>query len=78
MAARCRAGCSCLGFFRPPGTTFAAPENPRYKSTTAPEELPWPTSVLVPPYPMNALGSGKVVLEADISDAGTRDRRARR
>ncbi len=60
-----------LGFFRPPGTTFAAPENPRYKSTTAPEELPWPTSVLVPPYPMNAVGSGKVILEADVSDSGT-------
>jgi len=59
-----------LGFFRPPGTTFAAPESPRYKSTTAPPELPWPTSVLVPPYPMNAVGSGKVVLETDISDAG--------
>ncbi|HEY5907123.1 MAG TPA: energy transducer TonB, partial [Vicinamibacteria bacterium] len=53
------------------GTTFAAPESPRYKSTTAPEELPWPTSVLVPPYPMNAVGSGKVILEADVSDSGT-------
>lgn len=59
-----------LGFFRPPGTTFATPENPRYKNTTAPEELPWPTSVVVPPYPPNALGSGKVVVEADISEAG--------
>lgn len=66
-----------LGFFRPPSITFAAPETPRYKSTTPPEELPWPASVAVPPYPPNALGSGKVLLEADVSDAGavTRTRR---
>jgi TonB family protein len=59
-----------LGFFHPPATSFAAPENPRYKDTKAPAELPWPTSVVVPPYPPNALGSGKVVLEADISNHG--------
>ena len=59
-----------LGFFRPPATAFAAPDAPRYKSTTAPEEIPWPTSVAVPPYPPNALGSGMVVLEADVSDRG--------
>lgn len=59
-----------LGFFRPPELTFAPPERPRYKQTTAPEELPWPTSVVVPPYPPNVLGSGKVLLEVEISDAG--------
>jgi hypothetical protein len=59
-----------LGFFRPPGLTFAAPESPRYKGTVAPDEIPWPTSVAVPAYPTNAVGSGKVVLEVDISDRG--------
>ena len=59
-----------LGFFRPPATAFAAPDAPRYKTTTAPAEIPWPTSVAVPPYPPNALGSGMVVLEADVSDHG--------
>lgn len=59
-----------LGFFRPPELTFAAPENPRYKTTVAPDEIPWPTSVAVPAYPPNAVGSGKVVLEADVSDEG--------
>jgi TonB family protein len=59
-----------LGFFRPPATAFAAPDAPRYKTTAAPEEIPWPTSVAVPPYPPNALGSGMVVLEADVSDRG--------
>lgn len=59
-----------LGFFRPPEMVFAAPEQPRYKHATAPEELPWPTSVTVPPYPPNALGSGKVLLEVEISEEG--------
>ena len=59
-----------LGFFRPPALTFAAPANPRYKTTVAPDEIPWPTSVAVPPYPPNALGGGMVVMEADVSDGG--------
>ena len=48
-----------LGFFRPPGTTFAAPESPRYKSTTAPEELPWPTSVRCRPIPRTPSAAGR-------------------
>lgn len=36
----------------------------------APDGIPWPTAVVVPPYPPNALGSGEVVLETDVSDAG--------
>jgi len=59
-----------LGFFRPPELMFAAPEAPKYKSTVAPDEIPWPTAVTVPPYPPNALGSGKVVMEGDVSDGG--------
>jgi TonB family protein len=59
-----------LGFFRPPSLTFAAPENPRYKSTEAPPEVPWPTSVTVPPYPPNAQGAGLVFLEIDVSAGG--------
>jgi len=59
-----------LGFFRPPETSVPAPERPRYKDANAPEELPWPTSAVVPPYPPNALGSGKVLFEVEISDAG--------
>jgi TonB family protein len=60
-----------LGLFRPPALTFAAPENPRYKGVTAPPELPWPRSVVVPPYPANAVGSGKVILEAEVSSSGS-------
>lgn len=59
-----------LGLFRPPVLYFAAPENPRYKTTEAPEEIPWPTSVQVPPYPPNVRGDGKVVLEVDVSEEG--------
>lgn len=59
-----------LGFFRPPALHFAAPSSPRYRDTVAPDEIPWPTSVAVPPYPPNAVGSGKVVLEADVSSRG--------
>jgi len=59
-----------LWLARPPLTAFVAPANPRYKGTTAPDYLPWPTSIAVAPYPPGALGSGTVVLEADISDRG--------
>jgi len=59
-----------LGFFRPPELAVIAPSQPRYKDTTAPPELPWPTAITVPPYPPNALGSGKVVLEVDVSEEG--------
>ncbi len=59
-----------IGFFRPPMLTFAAPDNPRYKNTTAPAALPWPTHVVVAPYPPNALGDGKVALEVDVTDEG--------
>jgi TonB family protein len=59
-----------LGLFRPPTLSVPAPESPRYKSTTAPEEIPWPTSVALPPYPANVVGSGKVIVEADVADQG--------
>lgn len=60
-----------LGFFRPPMLNFPAPEAPRYKGVTAPEEIPWPTSVTAPVYPANVVvGSAKVVMAVDISDRG--------
>jgi TonB family protein len=59
-----------LGLFRPPTLNIPAPTNPLYKTTRAPEGLPWPENVVVPPYPANAMGSGKVIMEADISSQG--------
>ena len=59
-----------VAFLRPPELAVLAPEKPRYLEATAPAELPWPTSVIVPPYPPNALGSGKVILEADVTEEG--------
>jgi TonB family protein len=61
-----------LGFFHPPTLHIPTPENPRYKGTKAPDEIPWPTHVTVPPYTPNVLvvESGKVIVEADISDQG--------
>jgi TonB family protein len=59
-----------LGLFRPPALLFTAPANPRYRDADAPEEIPWPTAVVVPPYPPNAVGSGKVILETDVSSRG--------
>ncbi|HXK09428.1 MAG TPA: TonB family protein [Vicinamibacteria bacterium] len=65
-----RARVLVIGFFRPPALSIPTPESPRYETTTAPDALPWPTHVAVPPYPANVVGSGKVVLEADVSDQG--------
>lgn len=60
-----------LGFFRPPMLNFPAPEAPRYKGVTAPDEIPWPTAVTAPAYPANVVvGSAKVVMAVDISDRG--------
>jgi len=59
-----------VAFLRPPELAVIAPERPRYLEATAPADLPWPTSVTVPPYPPNALGSGKVILEADVTEEG--------
>jgi TonB family protein len=59
-----------VAFLRPPELAVIAPERPRYLETAAPPDLPWPTSVTVPPYPPNALGSGKVILEADVTEEG--------
>lgn len=59
-----------LGLFRPPTLSIQAPPTPRYKATVAPETIPWPTFVAVPPYPANVAGSGKVILEADVSADG--------
>jgi protein TonB len=59
-----------LGLFRPPTLSIPTPENPLYKTTQAPEEIPWPTYVAVPPYPANVVGSGKVIVETDVSDQG--------
>lgn len=59
-----------LGFFRPPTLSIQTPQTPRYKATQAPADIPWPTYVAVPPYPANVVGSGKVIVEADVSDQG--------
>jgi hypothetical protein len=60
-----------LGFFRPPALNFPAPEAPLYKQTTAPDEIPWPTLVVAPPYPANVVvGTGRLVMAVDISDRG--------
>ena len=60
-----------LGLFRPPALNFPTPEAPKYKQTTAPDEIPWPTSVVAPPYPANVVaGAGRVVMAVDISDHG--------
>lgn len=60
-----------IGFFRPPVLQFPAPENPRYKQTQAPPEIPWPTEVGVPPFPPNVIGDGRVLIEADVTAEGT-------
>src|SRR5262249_56968584 len=59
-----------LWLARPPLTAFAAPANPRYKGTVAPDYLPWPTSIAVAPYPPGPLGSGSLVLAAAIPPGG--------
>jgi TonB family protein len=59
-----------LGVFLPASLQVRRPERPRYRETSAPAALPWPTEMVVPPYPPTAIGAGTVIVEVDVSEQG--------
>jgi TonB family protein len=55
---------------RPAALLFPAPGAPPPPPAGAPEGMPYPESVVVPPYPPNALGDAAVVVEVEVTAEG--------
>ncbi len=60
-----------MGFFRPAMLLPPAPEGFREPDAQPSEDVPFPTSVDVPPYPPNAMGSHYVLVELEVGEAGS-------
>lgn len=60
-----------MGFFRPAMLLPAAPKGFKAAGAEASEDVPFPLTVEVPPYPPNASGSAYVVLELEVAENGS-------
>ncbi len=60
-----------MGFFRPAMLLPPAPEGHKSPDAEPSEEIPFPTSVAVPPYPPNAIGSAYVLVEMEVGESGS-------
>jgi TonB family protein len=59
-----------VGAYRPAMVMFAAPPAPPPPPSDAPHSVPYPTSIGIPPYPPNLVGSAAVLVEAEIDAEG--------
>ncbi len=59
------------GLFRPAMLHFPMPKAVRAPDAQPSEEVPFPTSFKVPPYPPNAIGSAYVLVEVEVGKDGT-------
>lgn len=59
------------GLFRPPMLLFPKPEIPRSLEAEPSEDIPFPTSVEIPPYPANRIGDAYVIVEGKVSESGS-------
>jgi TonB family protein len=59
------------GLFRPPTLAFARPEIPEALEAEPSEDVPFPTSIAIPPYPANRIGSAYVLVEGKVSESGS-------
>jgi TonB family protein len=60
-----------MGFFRPAMLLPPAPDGHKSPDAEPSEEVPFPTSVTVPPYPPNAIGSAYVLVEVEVGQSGS-------
>ena len=58
------------GLFRPAMLQFPMPEVLKSPDAEPSEEIPFPTSFEVPPYPPNAIGSAYVLVEVEVGERG--------
>jgi TonB family protein len=60
------------GLFRPPALfDGAVPGEPSMDVASPSDEIPFPTAVIVAPYPVTALGDGVVLVEVQVEPGGT-------
>ena len=59
------------GVFRPAMLMFPKPDAPREVDAQPSDEVPFPTSLEVPNYPPNAIGSAYVLVEVEVGDTGS-------
>ena len=60
-----------VGLYRPPAVLFAVPETPTAPRPDGDDEIPFPTEIVVPPYPPNRIGSANVLVEVDVDERGS-------
>jgi TonB family protein len=60
-----------VGAFRPAMVMFPAPPPPVPPPPDAPQAMPYPRAVGIPPYPANRVGSAAVLVETEIDEVGT-------
>ncbi len=58
------------GLFRPAMLLFPAPESPTLPPPSAEADVALPTSIAVPPYPPNAIGSIAALVEVSLTEQG--------
>jgi TonB family protein len=59
-----------IGLYRPPAILFPVPEVPRAPAPDDDDSIPFPTNLVVPPYPPNHIGSESVLVQADVDETG--------
>ena len=59
------------GVFRPAMLMFPGPEVPKQVDAQPSDDIPFPTSVDVPNYPPNAIGSAYVLVEVEVGESGS-------
>jgi len=59
------------GVFRPAMLMFPRPDVPKEVDAQPSDEVPFPTSLEVPNYPPNAIGSKYVIVEVEVGDTGS-------
>lgn len=67
---RARSRVLVAGLFRPAALLFTMPEVLKSPDAQPSEEIPFPTSFEVPPYPPNAIGSAYVLVEVEVGERG--------
>jgi TonB family protein len=60
-----------MGFFRPAMLLPPAPDGFREPDAEPSEDVPFPLSIDVPPYPPNAIGSHYVLVEIEVGEGGS-------